>query len=141
MGCGDIAQGGAAGEIRPVAVSLDWHPRLLTDGLKHRPGYGVRGVALVGVVLDDDAAAQHRELPLVGVLRVGGVDGVGVVCRHHEAVGDGRLPRFAVKAAAVGDPLQHIGQEGGIRPLTGVAAHLFVVEHRQHRQAPAGLCR
>ena len=42
-------------------------------------------------------------------------------------------------ATAAGDPFQHIGKEGGIRSLTGIAAHLLVVENRQHWQALAGL--
>lgn len=69
------------------------------------------------------------------------MDSMGIVCRHQKAVGHRRLPFFFAQAAAVGDPLQHIGQEGGVRPLTGIAAYLLVIKDRQHRQVLAGLRR
>ena len=85
-------------------------------------------------MLDDHAAVHHRAVGGVGVLRVVGVDGVGVVGGHQEAVGDGG---GAVPARGGADPVHHVAEEGAVSPLLGEAAHLLVVEEGKYREALA----
>lgn len=135
MGAADVAQRGPAGQVRPVAEALDGDLRQLTHPLEQRGGEGVGGVALGGAVLDNDAAAQDRPLPGVGVLGMGGVNGVGVVGGDQKAVPQGRVSGLTVPLHAAGDPGEHVGEEGGVCSLPGAAANLLIVEDAQHRDA------
>ena len=130
MGVGDVAQGGPAGHIRAVGELLHRHVRPAAQGRKDRLGRAIGGVA--DAVLDDRAAVHRRAVGGVGVLRVVGMDRVGVVRRHHEAVGHGL---GAVLAEGGAYPLRHVSQERAVRPLLGEAAHLLVVQQREHRHA------
>ena len=132
---GDIAQRGSARQIRPVAVKLYRHFRHAAYLPEDGSGEGVGGVALIGVVLENNAATQHRELVLVGVLPVGGMDGVGVVGRDQKTGGDSRPVILPGEPRTLPDAGQDIRQEGRVRPLAGVAAHFFIVEDAQNRHA------
>ena len=127
LGVGDVAEGGAAGHVRPVGVALEGDPRLLAEELEERGGDAVRGIVLGGVVLDDHAAVELHAVVGVGELRVVGMDGVGVVAGEEEAMGH-LLPVFLPLAQGLADPLQGVPQEGGRRALLGLAADFLVVK-------------
>ena len=132
MGGADIAQGGAAGQVRPVGEALGGYPGLFAKLCKGGGGDGIGGIALVGVVLDDDALVHLRPVVPVGIFRVIGMDGMGIVRRDEEA---GRQAAAQIRAQALRRPGQHILQEGGAGALFGAAAHLFIVKDAEHREA------
>src|SRR5699024_3037880 len=87
MGVGDVPQSGAAGHVGAVGEVLDRHLRPTAESHKDCLGRAVGGVA--DAMLDDHAAVHHRTVGGIGIFRVIGVDGVGIVGGHQEAIGDG----------------------------------------------------
>ena len=66
------------------------HARPLAQHFEQGAGNRVRGVLLVGAVLDHDPLVQIGTVGGVALIRLVGMDAVGVVRRHHKAGGDGR---------------------------------------------------
>ena len=62
-----------------------------------------------------------------------GMDGMGIVGRHHKAGSQGHEILLLAAAQAFVDPQQGVQQRSGCRALLGAAAHFFVVKHRINR--------
>ena len=59
-----------------------------------------------------------------------GVGCVGIVSGNHEAGGNGHQVLLPAPSHGAVNPSQHILQEGGVSPLLGQAAYLFIVKYR-----------
>ena len=138
LGVCDVAQSRTTGHIRTVGVLLHRHPHPLAHQAEDGGGYRVGGVLLIGVILDDDAAVHIDGVVSVPVLRVVGVDGVGIVAGHQEAVGYMAAVGFPVRPA---DAAEHIIKKGRGRALLGLAAYLLVVKETIDRHTAALLRR
>ena len=130
VGCGDIAQGGAAGQVCPVAVPLHTDSRLPAHLQKDRAGHCVRGVFLIGVVFDHHAAVDHRVFVLVRIFRMRRMQGMGIVRGNQEAVC--RQLR-QLPAHSLADAPRHVLQKGGVGSLAAAAAHLLMVKETEQR--------
>ena len=124
-----VAQGAAARHIGTVGKGLHRHPGLFADGGKGGTGQAAGGVALAGIVLEDDAAAHvHRQL-LVALFRVVGMDGVAVVGAEQQAVGAGADALLLRHTKALLNAGQHIAHQAALCALPAGRAHFLVVEH------------
>ena len=137
MGHGDIAQSAPAVHIRAVGEELEGDLPAPCQSLDHRDAHAVGGVFLPGVGLDHDAGVHEHPVFGVRVLRMVGVDGVGVVRAEHEAGGQG--PQILLLALPQGqvDAPEHVLEEGGGGALLGAGAHLLVVKAGQDIDRPA----
>ena len=134
VGGADVAQGGAAGQVGPVGKALGRHAGLSAELRKGRGGDRVGGVALVGVVLDDDALVHLGSVVPVGIFGVIGMDGMGIVRRDEEAGGQA-CGRQLIQAQRGAEAQQRIREEIGVGALLGAAAHLLVVKDAEDRRA------
>ena len=130
MAQGNPAQSRAAGDVRPVAVSLHPDPGLFADLPEQSGGDPVGAVAQICVVLEDDALAHHRGVGGVCQLRVVGMHRMGVVRRDQEGLGQqpARIPIHCLANSA-----QSVLQEGRACALDRAGANLLAVEDAQHR--------
>ena len=126
---GDAAQRGPAGHIRPVGIPLEGYARRLTHRLEQRRRHRVGGIALAGIVFDHHAAVHPHSMVFVGIFRMIGMHGVGVVAGQEETA---RRHGAQRQSQCVTDALQRLPQEGGGRSLLGLAAHLFIVKQAVH---------
>ena len=134
LGVGNVAQGGAAGHVRPVGVVLHRHIGAAADLCEHGGGEIVGGVA--GGVLDDHAAAQHGRLVGVGHFRAVGVTGMSVVAGEQKGV--------IQQGAEIGtclrcDSAQHVIQRHRGSSLFGLRADFLVIGDVQHLHGVGGL--
>ena len=91
-------------------------------------GFGVRRIGLVGIDLDDRAAAHHGRMTRFVLIRVVGMDRVGHVHGQHlrRRHGTGRPLGFAPLVAR-NDPVESVRQEGTRGARGATASHLFVI--------------
>ena len=107
LGIGNISQSGAAGIVTPVGEGLHGDGKTAAKFLEPCGGEAVGGVALLGVVLDDDAAIDDGTVHGVRIFRMVGMDAVGVVCGNHEASG-GHGHGFVIGIAkGIGQPFEY----------------------------------
>ena len=123
-------QGGAAGDIRPVAVGLNLDLRLPADLPEESGGNPVGTVAQSRVVLEYNALPHHRGVGRVRQFRVVGMDGVSVVRGNQEGLG--KKP-IQIPIHTPADSAQGVLQEGGACPLDGAGTYLLAVKYAQHR--------
>ena len=128
----DMPKRGAARDVGAVGEALHRNFRAAAHRLERGGGDSVGRIALVRVMLYDDALVHLRPVVAVGVLGMVRVHGVGVVGGHHEAVGQQRAVLHVAAAERGAHAAQHILKEAGIRALLRPAADLFVVEHAEH---------
>ena len=96
--------------------------------LCHGHAHAVAGILLAGVHLDHNALVHVGAVVHIGVFRVVGVHGVGVVGAEHEAGRHRTVEVLIAGADVLRDAVQYIVQEGGSRALLGAGTHFFVVE-------------
>lgn len=125
---GDVAERRAARHVGAVGVILHRHAGALADAAEDAGGNGVGGVALVGVVFDDNTAVHARGVVAVGKFAVVGVDGVRVVAGDEKAARHETAVFAAVHAERGAQPRERVIKESGCRALLRLAADLFVIE-------------
>ena len=109
--------------------------------MEERRGNAVRGVALVGVELNDYALVHEHAVFGVGLFGVVGMHRVSVVRGEHER-GRGRaVGSLGIEPEGDADALHHVIEECGIRALLGAGADLLVIEHAEHIDPAVGLFR
>ena len=125
---GKVAQSAAADLIGTVGKILQRDTgaggKLFGNGHAH----AVAGVLLAGVHLDHNALVHVGAVVHIGVFRVVGVHGVGVVGAEHEAGSHRTVEVLIAGADVLRDAVQYVVQEGGSRALLGAGTHFFVVE-------------
>ena len=85
-------------------------------------------ILLAGVHLDHNALVHVGAVVHIGIFRVVGVHGVGVVGAEHEAGRHRTVEVLIAGADVLRDAVQYIVQEGGSCALLGAGTHFFVVE-------------
>ena len=73
------------GVLAQRAFATKGDARRLTDGLKHRAGHRIGGIALVGVVFDDNTAVHGRTVGGICQVCVIRMDRMGIVRGDHKA--------------------------------------------------------
>ena len=131
---GNAAQGGAAGNVRTVAVVLGGHLGPLTDGTEDTGAETVGAVFEICVEFHNDALAQHGGIAAVGQLRMVGMQAVGIVGADQEGPGQ-HLPGGEAQFGA--DPADGIPEHRGPGALGGAGAHLFTVQGAEQGDAAA----
>lgn len=129
----EIFQSGAAGVVAPVSEGLHRNGKVPAQFLEAGSRKAVGGVALLGIVLDDDAAVDDRAVHGVRIFRMVGVDAVGIVGRNHEASCSHGHGFIVGEAKGIGQPLEHGGKEGGTGALGGAAPYFFVIKEGVYR--------
>ncbi len=141
MRCGDIAQSRAPCHIRTIGKGLIGYFGPLTPEFHPSSRDGIRSVLLPPMIFDHNTAAKHRAVGGIRLLRVCWMYRMGIVRRDQKAVRH-QLPvhgRSIAQAALY--PQQNIFQKCGIRALSGPAAHLLIVKHRQYIGVLPGYAR
>lgn len=137
---GKVAQSAAADFIGTVGKILQRDTgaggQLFGNGHAH----AVAGVLLTGVDLDHNALVHVGAVVHIGVFRVVGVHGVGVVGAEHEAGRHRTVEVFIAGADVLRDAVQHVVQEGGSCALLGAGAHFFVVEEGGNVDGLGAVC-
>ena len=100
-------------------------------------GGGVGGVLLAAAVLEHHTAAQPGAVDRVALVRAVGVQGVDVVRRQQEALGQPGQIRALRQAQALRHPQQGVPQEGRGRTLPGGGADLLIVKDHMDRNGGA----
>ena len=135
LGDGDAAQGAAPGDIRPVIIALHRDAGPCADLAEQGGAQTVGTVFHVGVELHHNAAAHHRSVAGVRQLRVGGVQGMGVVRADQKALG--QQPGKG-QVQSLTDAAEGVAEQGGAGPLGGAGAYLFAVKGAEHGDGTAG---
>ena len=134
LGVGEVAQRAAAQDVRVVVEHLGGHVGTAADLAEEGGGDRVGGVLLIAAELEDDALVHVGVVGQVGHIQMVGVDGMGIVRRHHEAASQHPQVVLPAAAQALIDAGEGVQQHGGGGALLGGAAHLFVVKHGVDRQ-------
>ena len=111
MGIGDIPQGGTARQVGPVHKMLYWHPCPFTDQREPGGGNRVRGVLLVGIMLDHHAPVHIGPVLFVELFGMVRMYRVRVVRRNHEASGNSRTDLSVGSAQRKAEPRQRVIEE------------------------------
>ena len=133
----NISEGRAAGDISAVAVGLHRNICHGADLAEDRGGNTVGAVALVGIEFQHDAVINNGGVGGIGVFRMVGVYGVGIVRGDHEGLAEHLLgSQLQCCANAAQDAFQKVGGS----TLYGRRAYLFTVENAQNGDAFTFLC-
>ena len=133
MGIGDITKGRSTCHIRAVGKFLILHSCCSTDFLKSCCRYAIRGVLLVGIVLDYYTMIHHWTVHRICLIQIVWMDGMGIIAGQHEGIGNGHGEVLLVHGQILLDAIQHIGQEGRVCALLGSRANLLIIIDCQHR--------
>ena len=125
---GKVAQSAAADLIGTVGKILQRDTGAGGKLLCHGHAHAVAGVLLAGVDLDHDALVHVGAVVHIGIFRVVGVHGVGVVGAEHEAGSHRTVEVLIAGADVLRDAVQNVVQEGGSCALLGAGTYFFVVE-------------
>ena len=100
--------------------------------LCHGHAHAVAGIFLAGVHLDHNALVHVGAVVHIGIFRVVGVHGVGVIGAEHEAGRHRTVEVLIAEADVLRDAVQYIVQEGGSCALLGAGADFLVIKEGCH---------
>ena len=128
----DVAQGASACHIAMVHEALARNTGSLADVGEDGCRYGIAGILLCRIKLDDRTTAQHRMIRWVKLLAVVRMPGMSVIGRNHEGTLHSLIISLLCMALSQGDALEHIRKEWASGTLLGLRACLLVVENGEN---------